>query len=149
VRGPVVFLVSLAAVTLAAFSLFLPLHRQRLELSAGILEAAAISGAARTLETPPQVAKLETALGGRTGEAEAVVALRGLALDFAPIDLIEVSGRKVTFPADWKDVPRLLARLARRDGIVLRSFSAVPAGEASRCRVTLEIAASGEGNETR
>ena len=146
-KGPVVFLVSLAAVTLAAFSLFLPLHRQRSEISTGILQAAAISGAARTLETPPQVAKLETALGGRNGDA--VATLRGLALEFASIDLIEISGRKVEFPAAWKDVPRLLARLARQDGVVLRSFAAVPAEDVSQCRVTLEIAASGEGNQPR
>ncbi|MEN8148362.1 MAG: hypothetical protein ABFS86_00980 [Planctomycetota bacterium] len=148
-RGPVVFLASLAAVTIAALSLFLPLHRERADLSALVIEGAAITSSGHSGTPPPQVGRLASALGDGLGDQEAVFAVRAAALEFSPIDLIVIDGLVVEFPAVWKNVPRILARLARREGLVIRSFSAEPTEVAEACRIRVEIEPRGNGIEAR
>ena len=138
-KGPLCFLLSLAGVVVVSVFVLLPLHRERGRLEGEILDLAARTGRPSP-ESPSEIAALVAALGLTRGDGDPAASARIVALEFAPIDLVRAEGRSVTFPAAWSDVPKLLGRLAAREGLVFRGFSARPTEDPERCRITLEFA---------
>jgi len=150
VRGPAVFLLSLAGVALVGAFVVRPVKVERDRFAVEILERAASLPGRGAAQPPSRIGRLAEGIGLTRGPNHPENVVRLLAMDFTAMDRIQIRDGVVSFPMSWSDVPRLLRRLAAMDGLVIGKFNAGPfeagpGGDPERCRIELEFAPPATG----
>jgi hypothetical protein len=145
VRGPVVFLLAVAAAGVGALLLIAPVWKERESLVRRIENRATMSS--ETDDTGERAAERLARKIGREGEP--LVAVRGMALEYAPLDRIVIEGDRIAFPVAWSKMPELLGRLAAHPGLVFGEVTAKPEPDAAQGRLTLLLLDPERGIDAR